>query len=100
MDRKSITLDERQQLRIQIERIWDIIALGYLQYIFHTYDRWHEIFIWFIQNKIKGHKVREYFKNATPDGQGMMEPIRQILARIDGDKNKKLFRNDLRHGKN
>jgi len=97
-DRLFITESEKEILRRYIERLWDgdIVALGYLQYIFHTYDRWNEAFDWLKRNKIAGHKIREYFKNATPDGHGMMEPVRQIFARIDNEKLKRLNLGDLK----
>ena len=99
-DRPSVTVDDKYILRFEIERLWkgDIIALGYLRHIFHGFARWKEIYFWLYQNNIRGYKIREYFQNesALPDGRGMLEPVRRILARIDGDKKRKITKKDLR----
>jgi hypothetical protein len=49
-------------------------------------------------NGIRGYLIREYFQNesASPDGRGMLEPVRRILARIDGDKGRKITKGDLK----
>ena len=99
-DRPSVSKDDAFILRFQIEKLWngDIIALGYLRHIFHGFARWKEIYSWLYVNKICGYRIREYFQNesAQPDGRGMLEPVRRILARIDGDKKRGIKREDLK----
>ena len=99
-DRKSISAEDAKVLRVMIEKLWgaDPQALIYLRYIFHSFVRYEQIFGWLKQNGITGNKITEYFQNeaALPNGHGMIEPIRKILGRIDGDKNKMLNKKEMK----
>lgn len=100
-DRATITPEEKRVVQIMIEKLWggDLQALIYLRYIFHTFVRYEQIFAWMFQNEIKGKKIIDYFQNeaALPDGRGMIEPVRKILARIDQEKGKRLNKKELKN---
>ncbi len=58
----------------------------YMLNINDNYVRGHLMLLWLAQNKLKGKKLVEFFKNCSEDGEGVLPGVSHILSRLDGKK--------------
>lgn len=89
--KEVLTFQDAEILRLK--KVMDYLYDGNQQtfaplYFLKTnYKEWRSMFVWLVENQIKGKKLVEFFQNESPDGGGYHMGATLILSRIKGHKN-------------